>query len=71
MTGRRFQMMRVGERLVILDSDTGKTRIIEGNFERPIQNVEVGNALVVVTVLGRVMPTPASNADPVPTKSQP
>lgn len=48
----RFQMLKAGERVVILDTQTGETRIIEPEAPRALQQVEVGRAWVVVTVLG-------------------
>lgn len=57
----RFQMQRAGRRVVILDTQTGETKIIEPEAEAPYQNVEVGKAWVVVTVLGNVSErTPAN-----------
>lgn len=70
-SGRRYQMMRVGERLVILDADTGETRIIEADSGRPIQHVEVGKALVVVTMLGRVITQRPPPVEPAPKKLKP
>jgi len=52
---RRYQMLAAGDRIVILDTQTGEARIIEPASGRPLQNVEVGRAWVVVTVLGNVM----------------
>lgn len=48
----RFQMLKAGDRVVILDTQTGETRIIEPEAPRALQQVEVGRAWVVVTVLG-------------------
>jgi hypothetical protein len=52
-------MLKAGDRVVILDTETGKTEIIEPKSEAAIQNVEVGKAMVVVTVLGNVSQKPA------------
>lgn len=54
----RFQMQRAGQRVVILDMQTGETKIIEPEARTPYQNVEVGKAWVVVTVLGNVSERP-------------
>ncbi len=48
----RFQMLKAGERVVILDTETGKTQIIDPEPQTALQKVEVGKAWVVVTVLG-------------------
>ena len=48
----RYQMLKAGERVVILDTQTGETRIIEPERPGALQNVQVGKAWVVVTVLG-------------------
>lgn len=50
----RYQMLAAGKRVVVLDTHTGETRIIEPESGQAIQNVEVGRAWVVVTVLGNV-----------------
>lgn len=55
----RYQMLKAGDRVVILDTETGKTEIIEPKADAAIQNVEVGKAMVVVTVLGNVSQKPA------------
>lgn len=55
----RYQMLKAGDRVVILDTETGKTEIIEPKSGAAIQNVEVGKAMVVVTVLGNVSQKPA------------
>lgn len=57
----RFQMQRAGKRVVILDTQTGESKIIEPEAGTPYQNVEVGKAWVVVTVLGNISErTPAN-----------
>ncbi|MDX1970882.1 MAG: hypothetical protein SFV23_27190 [Planctomycetaceae bacterium] len=48
----RFQMLKAGERVVILDTETGKTQIIDPEPQTALQKVDVGKAWVVVTVLG-------------------
>lgn len=48
----RFQMLKAGERVVILDTETGKTQIIDPEPQTAVQKVDVGKAWVVVTVLG-------------------
>ncbi len=48
----RFQMLKAGERVVILDTQTGQTQIIEPEARSAVQQVDVGRAWVVVTVLG-------------------
>lgn len=48
----RFQMLKAGERVVILDTETGKTQIIDPEAQTAVQKVDVGKAWVVVTVLG-------------------
>jgi hypothetical protein len=50
----RFQMLSAGKRVVVLDTHTGETRIVEPETGRTYQNVEVGNAWFVVTVLGNL-----------------
>lgn len=50
----RYQMLSAGERVVVLDTHTGKTQIIEPKMRPTYQNVEVGRAWVVVTVLGNL-----------------
>lgn len=57
----RFQMQRAGQRVVILDTQTGETKIIEPEARTPYQNVEVGKAWVVVTVLGNVSERPLTS----------
>ncbi len=60
----RFQMLKAGERVVILDTETGKTQIIDPEPQTALQKVDVGRAWVVVTVLGnasirsRPLPSP-------------
>lgn len=49
--GPRYQMLSAGKRVVILDTVTGKTRIIEPEPSAPRQSVEIGNSWVTVTVL--------------------
>lgn len=50
----RYQLQTVGDRLVVLDTQTGATRIVDLAAPTPIQSVDVGHAWVVVTVLGNV-----------------
>lgn len=50
----RYQMLSAGQRVVILDTHTGETKFIEPQLQPAYQNVEVGRAWVVVTVLGNV-----------------
>jgi hypothetical protein len=50
----RYQMLSAGERVIVLDTHTGETKVIEPQPRPPYQNVEVGRAWVVVTVLGNV-----------------
>lgn len=50
----RYQMLSAGDRVVVLDTHTGKTEVIEPKLPPSYQNVEVGRAWVVVTVLGHV-----------------
>ncbi len=50
----RYQLITAGERVVVFDSLTGEAKIIEPARKAPYQNVEVGRAWVVVTVLGNV-----------------
>jgi hypothetical protein len=47
----RFQMLPVGNRIVILDTQSGETRIIESDAETMQQSVEIGKSWVTVTVL--------------------
>jgi hypothetical protein len=61
-TPRRFQLVKAGGRLIVFDGDTGETRVIEPAGGRPLQNVEIGKALVVVTVLGAVKSETESKA---------
>lgn len=65
----RYQLQTVGEQLVVLDTQTGETRVVDLTPPTPIQAVEVGNAWVVVTVLGNVstprLPTAAPATPPV------
>ncbi len=49
--GPRFQMLSAGKRVVILDTITGKTRIIEPEPSALQQRVEIGKSWVTVTVL--------------------
>jgi hypothetical protein len=49
----RYQLLSAGQRVVILDTHTGETQVIEPSAPA-YQNVEVGRAWVVVTVLGNV-----------------
>lgn len=53
----RYQMLKAGERVVILDTLTGETRIIEPEAPKALQQVDVGRAWVVVTVLGNASST--------------
>jgi hypothetical protein len=50
----RYQLQTVGDRLVVLDMQTGETRVVDLTPPTPIQSVDVGHAWVVVTVLGNV-----------------
>lgn len=54
----RYQMRSAGDRVVILDTHTGETKVIEPQAAPAYQNVEVGRAWVVVTVLGNVSEIP-------------
>jgi hypothetical protein len=53
-TGPRFQMMAAGERIVILDTQTGETRIIEPEPPGAKQTVKIGASWITVTVLVNV-----------------
>lgn len=50
----RYQMERAGNRVIILDTQTGETKIIEPSGGKSYQSVDVGRAWVVVTVLGNL-----------------
>lgn len=50
-TSPRFQMMSAGNRVIILDTQTGETRIIESDGGTVHQNVEIGRSWITVTVL--------------------
>lgn len=47
----RFQMLSAGKRIVVLDTETGETRMIESEAETMQQSVEIGKSWVTVTVL--------------------
>lgn len=50
----RYQFQSAGDKLVVLDTQTGHTRIVDFEATQPVQSVDVGHAWVVVTVLGNV-----------------
>lgn len=62
-SGARYQMLSAGNRVVVLDTHTGETKVIEPQMRPAYQNVEVGRAWVVVTVLGNVSEIVASDHD--------
>ena len=53
----RYQMLKSGDVVIVLDTHTGETRLIETETEPTLQRVDVGRAWVVVTVLGNASPT--------------
>lgn len=46
----RYQLQSVGDRAVVLDTQTGETRVIEPTAGAGPQSVSIGKAWVVVTV---------------------
>lgn len=64
----RFQMLAAGERVVILDTQTGETRVIEPEAVPVNQNVEIGKSWVTVTVLVNVQGRKKTEAVTPPSK---
>jgi hypothetical protein len=67
----RYQWRTIGEQLVVLDTQTGATRVVDLSPNPAIQHVHVGQAWVVVTVLGNVSQRPAESADPSSARKSP
>jgi hypothetical protein len=64
----RFQMLAAGERVIVLDTQTGETRIIEPETVPVNQNVEIGKSWVTVTVLVNAQGRAKAAETPAPKK---
>lgn len=64
----RFQMLTAGERVIILDTQTGETRVIEPETVPVNQNVEIGKSWVTVTILVNVQGRKKTEAALPPSK---
>lgn len=59
----RYQMLSTDHGVIVLDTHTGETKVIDMAARPPQQNIEVGRAWVVVTVLTNVSKEDGSEHD--------
>uniref|UniRef100_A0A7C2K1A1 Uncharacterized protein n=1 Tax=Schlesneria paludicola TaxID=360056 RepID=A0A7C2K1A1_9PLAN len=69
-TTGRFQLQAIGDRLIVLDTETGDTRLVDLSRPTAYQHVDVGHAWVVVTVLGNVSERAAEPTKPTPARAE-